>query len=412
MPRNMLQRSSRRLIYMDKSSIRSRARPHGGREPVLCVECTSVLLRQLPQEDFRQGHWSSYVSLQPCLRRKRRLLSTLLFAIVVSLVSGSSEADERMRSDRAMTSTELTTIRRHMKSRGLGTAIDEFTSSLTTSTATTTGTTIDCKIVMFDNLFHDGNGGFLTREHLACIPVTDGAVSDNEYRVELPETIAFDYRQAIRQGDFYVTISNAVLQKDLVLLSESSSFKPTIRKRRLTMADTIGTRTVAVVKINTVDASLNVTADEMASILFGADRVNFVSQYNACSFNQLTWKTREGVVEVNLPQSILSFDSASDLVTAAQEQLLKDRPDLDSAASLADSVMFCIPPGLKSGDFIANAGVNYWRSNYYGDWCLSLTATMHEASCFVLQGLVIDVALTHDLQIVTAWSQPGFVAFE
>ncbi|GKY91558.1 hypothetical protein MPSEU_000127700 [Mayamaea pseudoterrestris] len=239
---------------------------------------------------------------------------------------------------------------------------------------------------MFDNLYQDNNGRFFTKEHLACIPIVNGVASDLEYRLDLPDSMPYDHRQEIRQGSFYVTIANATITKDQLIWSVADSdLIISIREdRKLSMAPTIGTRTVAVLKINALDASLDVSVADMNSILFDLNNVNFVSQYSACSFGQLLWepslkvKGGGGVVEVNLPQSILSFDGPSDVVAAAQEQLLKDRPDLESAASLADSVMFCIPPGLKSGDFIANAGVNYWRANFYGEWCLSLSATMHE----------------------------------
>jgi hypothetical protein len=260
----------------------------------------------------------------------------------------------------------------------LGHASDEFTLSQSPPK-----TSIECKVIQFDTLFESENGFMRTEEHLACIPFVDGVLQRNtEHILELPDSLYNASEQAIRKGQFYLTISNAYIARNQVVWSDSSTFEVTDREERhlAQKTVTVGTRSVAVIKINTIDSSMNASVSEMNEILFGPNSTNFVSQYSACSFGQLKWTTTVGVMEVNLAESIHSFTSATDVVMAAQAQLAKDMPGLTSAADLADSVMFCVPPG--TGTWIANAGVNFWRANFNGDWCLSLSATMHEVCAY------------------------------
>jgi hypothetical protein len=142
-------------------------------------------------------------------------------------------------------------------------------------------------------------------------------------------------------------------------------------------AVTMGTKTVAIVRVSTLDSAPTATREDLLQLMdpFG---INFRTQYDKCSFGQLQWTLAEtGFIDVTIPNYINSFPSGSTLVAAAQDLIIQQglmpAPDFQS---WADRVLFCLAPG--TGDWAASAGVNHWRAQFNNDWCLSLSANMHE----------------------------------
>lgn len=236
---------------------------------------------------------------------------------------------------------------------------------------------ISCRIIEVETLFETNDESLASQVEHFCLPLVNGRESDKTLRVSLPEEIRTAYTSDIQQGLLHVSISDMYIENGAILMTYQSRVDvidgPT--NGRYLKTGTKGQRTVAVVRISTKDSQVYASAKEIEDTLFG-NHVNFVSQYNACSFGKLIWKpSKYGVIDVKVDQPVASFPSPSDIVSAAEESIIS-KYKLDSASELADNVMYCVPPG--AGNWAASAGVNYWRSQFNDAWCTSLTATMHE----------------------------------
>jgi hypothetical protein len=148
-------------------------------------------------------------------------------------------------------------------------------------------------------------------------------------------------------------------------------------------------RSVLVIRIVAKDAATPATEAELADKIFGARRdvFNLKSAMNQCSDGQMKVKPlstnkkigSDGVYTVNLPNTNVVGSIAANIVTAAITQATSDLGVAPS--SLANHIMFCIPPG--TGAWVAYASVNHWQSVYNGDWCKSPSAAMHEIGEFL-----------------------------
>jgi hypothetical protein len=63
------------------------------------------------------------------------------------------------------------------------------------------------------------------------------------------------------------------------------------------------------------------------------------------------------------------------MVDAASEKFMST-DGVSDMSTLADRVLFCVPPG--TGTWAASAGMNHWRAQFNDPFCTSLSATMHE----------------------------------
>jgi hypothetical protein len=146
-----------------------------------------------------------------------------------------------------------------------------------------------------------------------------------------------------------------------------------------------GVRTVLVIRIIARDAWTTATEEELADDIFGTngDVWNLKTGFDQCSYGQLkfeplTTNTKvgpDGVYTVSIPNTSVKGVSDSRVVNAAQSQVQTDLGV--SPNMLADHVMFCLPPGT-SGDWIAYATINGWRSVYNDVWCQYPSGQMHE----------------------------------
>ena len=172
-----------------------------------------------------------------------------------------------------------------------------------------------------------------------------------------------------------------------------------LAERELTQYST-GTKTVLAVIIqdfsrNTGQQVPSYSAYDLANSVFGSlvggnDPVNLASQYKLCSQDQLLF-----VPPSNVPLS-KNQNSATDIVngvttvtvdtgctTNACDNTLHNAATTaitnafgKSPSSIADHVMYCLPPSSMGG--IAYANLPGWRSVYSDSWCRYVSAQMHE----------------------------------
>lgn len=247
---------------------------------------------------------------------------------------------------------------------------------------------LHCRITALETMFEPDQTkllGTFSQEDFGCIPIrySDGKESDMLHPLVggLPSFIQGKHRKRARRGMLVAAIQGTILQNGSMIVPRDKSGQFQILKkepkhwpRRLTtMANGLGTRTLAIVRVSTADATPYVTLQELAKHFVGPGR-SAATQYALCSFKKFQIKYNGGY-EVKLKQSIHAFESGGQLLNAAQTKLVKDMK-LESAADLADKVIFCLAPGTKG--WIANAGVNYWKVSVNSAWCLSLSVGMHE----------------------------------
>ena len=218
-------------------------------------------------------------------------------------------------------------------------------------------------------------------DNISCIPIIDGKESHHLYSINLPNNFVNKHADLISIGKLFVAITNTrIIEKEQrVVVTKNSTISIAGNTRSddgsTDHAATTGQKTLAVVRISTRDSTPTHDAQTIQTTLFNPNTVNLRTQYMNCSFGQLEWVLAPGgVVEVFVDQPIADFTTGSSLVTAAQD-VMTETMGIDPS-TLGDKVMMCLPPG--TGGWIASSGVNHWRSQFNDEWCLSLTATMHE----------------------------------
>jgi hypothetical protein len=240
------------------------------------------------------------------------------------------------------------------------------------------------RITVVGTIMEAGENRFRLSDELddiSCIPIIDGKESHHLYSINLPKNFIDKHSSMISVGKLFVEITNTrTLEKEQrVVVTKNSTISIMSTTRSDDGSDdyaaTTGQKTLAVVRISTRDSSPTHDAQTIQSTLFNPNTVNLRTQYMNCSFGQLEWTlSSAGVVEVFVDQPIADFTTGSALVSAAQNVMI-DTMGIEPS-TLGDKVMMCLPPG--TGGWIASSGVNHWRSQYNDEWCLSLTATMHE----------------------------------
>jgi hypothetical protein len=214
-------------------------------------------------------------------------------------------------------------------------------------------------------------------EQFACIPIVDGKESSELYKINLPNEIVNQNQKSIHQGNLFLSITHISLHEGKVTLSDESEITvipdPTSHKRTANVG-VIGTMTITVVRISTRDSTPTFSAKELEEGMFDPTNVNVMTQYLACSSNQLRWQmASSGVIEVFVDAPVSDFPGALPLISAAQQVL---RAQGIEVSRLADKVLFIVPNG--TGKWVASSSVNHWRAQFNDEWGLSLTALMHE----------------------------------
>lgn len=230
--------------------------------------------------------------------------------------------------------------------------------------------------------FSEEEDGTITKDEIqqiSGIPIIDGVETDELYLIELPQIIIDDNKSAAYSGNLFVSITGVEYRDEEIILSHDSVIEVIPDPRIATRSDissTTGTKTLAMVRVSTIDSTPKDSAEALFEGIFSLDKTNLRTQFRACSFGKLDWVPSSfGVLEVFVDSYVSNFTSGSALVSAAQTTM-KEIMGIESAAELGDKVVMCLPPG--TGGWVASSGVNHWRAQFNSEWCLSLTATMHE----------------------------------
>ena len=158
-------------------------------------------------------------------------------------------------------------------------------------------------------------------------------------------------------------------------------------RRRLT--STTGTLNTLVVRVNALDRQ-PAPATILSEDIF-QDEWCLKSQYNRCSYNQLriqeyqpgvvnsyvpTAPNAPGVVEININKNAVG--NTKEQMQADANAKLREMFGVSDPGNLFDLVLFCMPPDLSDGDWLAYAYIGRWDSYYNDDWCQAMSSQMHE----------------------------------
>lgn len=245
---------------------------------------------------------------------------------------------------------------------------------------------VRCRVyTVVQSLSGPSSSSHLPVPHCAVI-FDDGNETDNLFPIHLPlPSIQGNFATGkFESGALCVSMcrmqqaepnaaSNDYIFRD-VLETASIQLPRSSQSRMLTVE---GTMTVAVVTVSTIDSQTTHSAARLADLYFDPNGINLMTQYEACSFGKLKWRLQpDAVVDVRIPEPMIRFNSSSTQLIEKAEGILRERFSVRSVADLADRVIYCVAPG--TGEWAANAGVNHWRVQLNDDWCVSLSATVHE----------------------------------
>jgi hypothetical protein len=243
-----------------------------------------------------------------------------------------------------------------------------------------------CRIMM-ESTTYSNHFGTWGEENIVCAPIIENQEIDDGYIIELPEAILDTHSKQIEQGELYVKVPGGRLTEDSVISYNPSNIDviglPDGLKRRLQTTRKVGKRTILVLRVSAKDAAPVYSASELYDRTFGYNDVTLQSQYNKCSGEQLFFEPApvgtNGILEVELgTRNVADFESSSALSNAAQDiaaEILR-LPSDEHISSVADHIMICLPPG--TGNWVASAALNHWRSVYNDRYCGILSASMHE----------------------------------
>lgn len=216
-------------------------------------------------------------------------------------------------------------------------------------------------------------------------------------RIELPNELVQNHLVALRRGEWFVEIMGATLQKSYVeghglvpwaiSISPSDGRVSTIppQQARLYMRtieqpspsllrnletktghrrqlQSVGTRSVMVMRVSVSDSSPTFTASQLAGYYFDPNSFSFARQYNWCSFGALRFTPFDKshpVLDVMVPGNAANFTlpqlwPLAMSIGAAQKNVTQ-------LTSLAQHIAIVLPPGLGGGAFYAVATVGFWR---------------------------------------------------
>ena len=163
---------------------------------------------------------------------------------------------------------------------------------------------------------------------------------------------------------------------------EMTTYDPLERRR---LAVTQGTKSVLIVRVQSSDSRPTNTLGQMSYSVFGNHDLSFANQYRACSHNKLNFvrapnrqgtnaRIKNGNAYIFL--SDVSTSNGDSAMRNAVTRELERKFGVSHPTVLADHVMYCFPPGTFDG--VAYAYVNSWNSVYNDEWCVKLSAQMHE----------------------------------
>lgn len=224
--------------------------------------------------------------------------------------------------------------------------------------------------------------------------------SGEVYNVNAPENWL---QEQVRSRKILSGVSKIVMPKHTFVDEENFDLKmvemPTIispligdeapGRRHLSTLE--GTLSVLVVRVVASNRATTATERQLTNSIFGNDNqnpqfVNMRSQYEACSHGKLQFieaadrngkssltRIRKGATTVYVD---VSTTQGHTVMRNAITSKLNDEFGVTRPDQLADHVMYCLPPNTLDG--VAYAYIDSWNSVFNNDWCLKLSAQMHE----------------------------------
>jgi hypothetical protein len=228
--------------------------------------------------------------------------------------------------------------------------------------------------------------------HFECSPVTNETVSDFSYALELPDDFINKHNADLVQGTLFVTIPGGTIVGEEVVVPEDSIITsnppPQFFNNQRRHLSVVGSRSLLVLRISAIDTTPDYSAEEIFDFIFNETKPTLKSQYNKCSAGKLDFlPSQYGVMEVYV--NVTATGATSMFIRDAAITAVTTALGIASITSLADHVMFCIPPG--TGNWAGSATVNYWRTVLNNKWCGYLSGMMHEMGHNL--GLLVRVEL-------------------
>jgi len=143
-----------------------------------------------------------------------------------------------------------------------------------------------------------------------------------------------------------------------------------------------GVKTVLAIRANAKDTSTSMDLQAMISRIYES-KYSLRRQYKKCSVNQLKLlpfegKTSTGVnVENGVGEVFIDINVKGSVESKVEREMVNEaNAKYGNLSAQFDFVIFCMPPG--TGDWLAYASVNGWKSVYNDKWCDNLTVLQHE----------------------------------
>ncbi len=209
--------------------------------------------------------------------------------------------------------------------------------------------------------------------------------------MHLPADLVQENQDALRSGDWFIQIPGATIEETYIpefgvlrsgvrIAQESQimTIPPeegrlisySVRGRRpqdhirlhARRLDTMGQRTVLVVRVSTSDASPTYTASQLSQYFFDTKGYSMVRQYQLCSTGALQFQPFDffsQVIDVVIPGQVASF--TRELLWSAANAAASSERNVASLDLLSDHVAFILPSGTQGGYWIASGTTGSWR---------------------------------------------------
>lgn len=145
---------------------------------------------------------------------------------------------------------------------------------------------------------------------------------------------------------------------------------------------TMGKKKVLAIRANAIDTSTSMDIKTTENRIFGKKN-SLKSQYMKCSSKQLKLSPYKGISETGVAIQNGVGEITININVKGKRSDYVDDAMVDAASkkygnlsAQFDHVIFCMPPG--TGDWLAYANINSWKSVYNDKWCDNLSTLQHE----------------------------------
>jgi hypothetical protein len=260
-------------------------------------------------------------------------------------------------------------------------------SSLRGLSTNQTASTVDCRVIVLETVYHsDQDENDKENRKIECCLLSANS-SDGRRRetdqcpsIHLPTDLISQHETQLRRGEVILSIPDAIIDRKTIHYPENASIQvshhdlETASARRRLVQST-GRRSVLTIRVSTRDSLVGFSTSELYDLMFDDQRGSVKTQMESCSFRKLgIVPSRGGVLDVYLPAyaSSVPRDEMVDLALAEAKKKLS----LQDIGDAADFIRVCLPPG--TGNWVALAAKNHWKSVYNDLQCGYLSVTMHE----------------------------------